>query len=491
MRRRPENIGQTPEKQGTVTSAMSWTLAGSIANLLARMGSLLILSRLLAPEDFGNFSLATACVGLCGMFAAFGVGHALIQRQDVDDKHYELSTLIFLVTGGLAFLILYSMAPYLQQKFNSDVLAATIRWMAIGLFFQLLISTQYSFLTREMRFREIAQLELVAYLLGQAVPAIVLAWLGFGLESLVVAYLVQTLVRSLLICFHANRYWKPSFDRTALSDLFSFSAWTYVSSLLNYAARNADYLVLGLISSPTSVGIYSRAYTLMQVLVTTVIDSIEKVSFPALSKIQHDRQHVAKVLQNSWHVVCALYIPLGIFAALNAKEIVRILLGEQWDMSVPLFAVFSIALVFRAGYKTAGSVIRSQGKVHLLTVSQLMYSTLVILGVVIGFNVCGLLGTAIGVSLALVANYLLMNLLAARILNGEAIEILWSLLAGVGLSTSGVFAFVMIDQLTIESDVLRLLLTSFLFIVWYACIFLAFGKHRLLLEYRKTLNAIR
>lgn len=469
--------------------AMQWMVFCNGLNLVARLACLLVLSRILSSADFGNYSLAITSILLLDLFVFLGIGPSLIQLEVVDRRHYETATAFFilsaLVVGSLAAIV----AQPLATVFSSDTYATLLWTMSIGLLIKASGMTHYYFLTRNMRFRAVGTAEVVSYVGGYALTALLLGYLGFGVWSLAVAYVVEQVFLAIQLRVFAGQHWIPRIHNSALRETFSFSAGITLARMSNYVARNGDYLVIGLLAAPSVVGIYSRSYAMMQIFISSVVDAIEKVSFPAIAKVRNQPEIQSQVLTFSWRTTALVYLPLGCFCCLFAEEIILLSLGQKWRETIPVFQIFAATMIFRASYKTAGSIMRANGRAYALWICQAIYALAVILGTYFGFR-WGLSGAAYGVGIALVVNFLTMNLTAAKIVNASVKELGYSLLSALPFCLCPLLAKASVWKLGDGSPLLTGTIGLLVYILALVCGLLLSGYHRWFIKTRQVLRSI-
>jgi PST family polysaccharide transporter len=170
---------------------------------------------------------------------------------------------------------------------------------------------------------------------------------------------------------------------------------------------------VGRVLGVEALGLYNRAYNLMQFPVATVVNVLDSVIFPALAKVQTEAKSLARALRLSASLVLLAYLPLSTVLVICAPDVIVVLLGARWLAMVAPFRILCLGLIFRAGYKTAGTVLKVRGRAFLFAGTQLAYAALVIAGAAIGSR-HGIAGVAVGVLGALGAHYLLLNYLGFR-----------------------------------------------------------------------------
>src|SRR5215467_11257524 len=181
-------------KEKTIRGGLA-RLCAQAANFFLRLGSLIVLARLLGPKDFGLVGMVTAFTGVLTLFRDFGLSSAAIQRTTVTEQ--QISTLFWiniLVGLGLGILELAG-APAIAAFYHEPRLFGVTAALAIGFLFNA-VGIQHSvLLQRQMRFTALAIINTVGLIMGTIV-AIAGAKAGYGYWALVAMTLTVPLVSS-------------------------------------------------------------------------------------------------------------------------------------------------------------------------------------------------------------------------------------------------------------------------------------------------------
>src|SRR6516164_8417449 len=139
------------------------------ANLLLRVGCLMVLARLLGPKDFGLVGMATAFTGLLVWFRDFGLSAAAVQRETVTEE--QLSTLFWvnIAFGALLALIVVAMAPAIAAFYKEPQLFGVTTVLAVGFLFNSAGVQHAALLQRQMRFTVVAVISFVSQAIGSAI----------------------------------------------------------------------------------------------------------------------------------------------------------------------------------------------------------------------------------------------------------------------------------------------------------------------------------
>ena len=260
-------------------------------------------------------------------------------------------------------------------------------------------------LRRRLDFRRQFFIESGSYLLGYGGVAVGLALLGFGVWSLVWGGLVQTLVSSVAQVAVVRHAARPLLARSELAELLHFGVGSAVSGTVNYIALNSDNFVVGRWLGAASLGLYSRAYTLMNLPFTYASAVMSSVLFPAFAQVQGEPPRVRRAYLLLTQLTAMVAASAMATMAVVAPHFVRALYGSRWSGAVLPLQILCVAGYFRALYHLGGVVAQSVGRVYGELRNQTIYAGLVIAGALIGSRF-DLPGVAVGVSGAILFMFL-------------------------------------------------------------------------------------
>jgi PST family polysaccharide transporter len=266
-------------------------------------------------------------------------------------------------------------------------------------------------LRRRLDFRRQFFIESASYLLGYAGVAASLALRGFGVWSLVWGGLVQTLVASAAQVAVVRHALRPLFARRELAELLHFGFGSAVSASVNYVALNSDNFVVGRWIGAASLGLYNRAYALMNLPFTYASAVMSSVLFPAFAQVQGEPPRVRRAYLLLTQLTAMVAASAMGTMAVVAPHFVRALYGPRWTGAVLPLQILCVAGYFRALYHLGGVVAQSVGRVYGELRNQTVYAALVIGGALIGSRF-DLPGVAVGVSGAILFMFLATGQLA-------------------------------------------------------------------------------
>ena len=391
-----------------------WMLWGKGAHALFHLGILAVLARLLTPADFGVVSAALVVIGFSLIFSQIGLGPALVQRPVLEQRHLDTAFVATMVFAALLGVSIAAGAPLVAGFFRSEALTPVLRWLALIFPLQGLALVAESTAKRDLRFRWLANSDVVTYALGYGVVGITLALLGFGLWALVVAEIAKVSMRAIVLIAGQRVRPRVAWDRAAWRELMYFSGGFTIARVANYLAGQGDNLVVGRALGPVALGIYGRAYQLMAAPATGLGGMLDSVLFPAMAKVQDDKVRLAGAYRRGVAMLAMVVMPLSAISYLIAPEIIRVALGPSWDAAVLPFRVLAVGMLFRTSYKLSDSLSRATGSVYRRAWRQIVYAALVIGGAMAGQR-WGIGGVAVAVVGALAVNFGLMAQLSLQL----------------------------------------------------------------------------
>jgi O-antigen/teichoic acid export membrane protein len=445
-------------------TGMIWVAFGSGALAVLKLVALVVLTRLLSPADFGLMSAALVIVTFSINFAQLGLGPALVQRPRLEPRHISTAFVASIAFGMLTAAIIWWGAPLIGQFFHMDGLVPVVRALAFAFPVAGIAIVPESLLQRELRFRLLANREILSYGLGYGLVGVVLALLGWGVWSLVFAQLAQGILRAGFLLWIAPPGLRSAPTWMSFRELLGFGVGQSAARVGVILANQADSLVVGRWLGAVALGFYSRAYQLMAVPTSLLGDVLDRVLFPAMAKVQDDHQRLRPAYLQGTASVALLSLPLSAVAAILAPELIAVVFGSRWLELVGPFQILVLGVMFRTGYRVSDSLARATGRVYRRAWRQALFAALVFLGALIGQE-WGLNGVALGVLGAYFINYLMMAQLSLSIVNLRWPQFLGAQLPAVRLAIlvgAAAFALVFVARHLIAAHPLVVLAAGLL-----------------------------
>lgn len=414
MKRRQEPTGTEPNLRKTAVRGSIWDFFGTGLQAVAQVASLAVLARLLDPYEFGVATTAIITVGFLSMLSQLGVSAAIVQKEAVDDHDVATAAWLAIMTGLLLALGLYFATPIINPLLGLSPDAEIITLFSIQLPLLSLGAVPLALLQRRLQFRRIVGIQTSAYLLGVVGVSIVLALLGAGAYSIVWGNLISTCITVAGCIRFAPHKWAVgdfrTFCRSSIA-LIRFGIPYSLGNLGTWFAGNSDKLVVTNQLGVATLGAYGRAYQLIAAGADLIGGVVDRVLFPALSRIQHDQVRMRNAYVKVSAIVTLASSVGTVTLVWGSTSVVALMLGAGWESTILPLQVLSVALLPRASYKLSNSLVRAVGRVSGLAVRQWVYAALALAGALLGSQ-WGVAGVAVGTAGAIFIHHAVMLLYA-------------------------------------------------------------------------------
>lgn len=388
-------------------SGFAWMFSGSLTGAGLQLVVTMILARLLTPADFGLLSAALVIIYFSEIFSSLGIGPALIQRKDLEDQHIRTAFTANLGLTALLTILLFVTAPAISAFYRLPELTIVLQVLALVFPIRGFGLISEALLKRAGRFRQLAVIDLLSYVVGYVFVGIPLAWGGYGVWALVGATLSQAFLRTLLLFISIPTSWRFGFNKLAFKELIGFGGGFTTTVLANYFARQGDNFVVGRWLGSEALGFYSKAFSLMTLPTKEFSKIVDDVLFPTLAQVQDNRSKMVVAYQRGIGVISLVVLPASVFAIILAPELIQFIYGSQWSQTVRPFQILCLSMFFRSAYKMSDTIIKAYGAVYRHTAVQVIYATFVI-GGAIWAQQWGLAGVAATSAMAIAVHYLLL-----------------------------------------------------------------------------------
>lgn len=397
----------------TAIRGAAWVLTATIGQNLFRVAAVVVLARILTPEDFGVVAAALVVVGLAQLLVEMGFSTAVVQRAELTRAHIRTCCGIAWLIGMTLFATTVTAADFVATVFGMDALTGVMSVMALVFLFNAAGTTSKALMQRELQVRNLSLISLVAFLLGRMGLSIVLALLGFGVWALVLGHVTTSLVESLLCLRARPEGLRPGFDGVAFRDLLGYGLGTTWSKFVSYVALKGDYFVVGRWLGADALGVYSRAYQFITIPANLITAVLGRVAFPAFSRVQNEPDRVVRGYRRAVALAALGGIPTGVVLYVLGPEIVLVLLGPRWTGVIEPFQVLGAATYLRSGYKLSATVVRASGRIAPVAMMHTAFAVVVVGGSIVG-QAYGTVGVAIAAVIALATNFIGMSVLGCR-----------------------------------------------------------------------------
>ena len=305
----------------------------------------IILARLLLPSDFGLIGMLAVFVAISNVFIDGGFAKALIQKKECSDIDFSTAFVSNIVVSLIIYVILFVSAPWIAVFYHEPILTDLTRVLALNFVLGSFNIVQRARLMSKVDFKSLAKIKVSSVVVGGFV-GVGMAYNGFGVWSLVGQTISATLLQIVVFPFFSK--WKPSlrFSKESFRNLFGFGSKLMVTGVYSVIINNISTICIGRAYRSSQLGFYTRASQFSQLISFTVNDVLGTVTFPVLSHLQDDKDHMVSVYRKVLYLTAMIIFPIMILCTLLAKPIILILLTEKWLPCVVLMQWLFLARMF-------------------------------------------------------------------------------------------------------------------------------------------------
>lgn len=345
----------------------------------------IILARLLSPREFGLVGMVTIFIALGQSFVDSGFTQALIRKKECTQADYS-TVFFFNVLVGIAwYILLLVSAGSIAGFFSQPELTGLVPVLGLGVVINAFSIIQTTQLTKRIDFKLQTRISVVSSILS-GIIAVVLAFRGFGVWSLVVLSLARNILNTLFLWFWNK--WKPSlvFDLTSFKKLFGFGSKLLLVGLIDTTYRNIYLAVIGKFFSAADLGFYTRADQFKQLPSQNLTAIVQRVSYPVLSSISDDfpamKSAYKKLIKSTMLISFVLMIGL----AAVAEPMVLTLIGEQWLVSAEYLQLLCFGGMLYPLHALNLNMLSVQGRSDLFLRLEIIKKALAVPVIIVGIN---------------------------------------------------------------------------------------------------------
>lgn len=347
-----------------VSQSAAVSLMGVALRAVITIGSTAVLARLLSPADFGLLTMASLVTEFAALFSNFGIGAILIQMRRSSRLQYDTAFWFAAALGGSLMAAVWLFAAFAGFFFDDPQVGNIIRVLSVLFLLEELTVVHSAVLNRLLKFKLDVAIQM-GQLLLRVGATIALAWLGWGVWSLVLGSLVGSVFRTAALWLAVPFRPRARFHWPFVAGRIRIGLSHLGTSILGYLNNNLDYLIVGRRFGAIELGYYQAAYSLSDELRNRLSLPLQRVLFPAYSLIQNDRGRFQRGVTTSVRLLACIVFPLGAGMAATAPELVAILFGAKWLAAIALLQVLAVNGALRAVFSMCGSIFFAVNRVDL------------------------------------------------------------------------------------------------------------------------------
>ncbi len=363
-------------KKHTVISTLSLFFQSGYSALLGLVANL-VLTIIVSPAIFGIYITVLSIMAVFNYFSDIGLAASLVQKKEVSDDDVKTTFTVQQILIISVISVGFFLTKPIQAFYNLPHDGIYLYWALLIAFFISSLKTIPSiFLERKIQFQKIVFVQIVENTLFY-VTVSVLAVLRFGLQSFTFAVLIRSVVG--LVVMYALSFWIPKIGISikSLKTLLSFGLPFQANSFLALIKDDLMTLFLGKIIGFTGLGYIGWAKKWAEAPIRIIMDNISRVLFPVLSRLQHDKEKVSRLIEKILYYQTILLAPALLGLTVIMPILVQIIPKyNKWTPALPFFYLFVISAFLSSYSSPFTNLFNALGKVNISFAFMILWTVL-------------------------------------------------------------------------------------------------------------------
>ena len=422
-----------------VATGVAWNISEKIGSMLLQLAVSLIVARLLMPEDFGVMAIMTFFTSIALIVVDSGFSQTLIRKQNPTDEDFGSVFRFNLAMSAVLYLLLTAIAPLVARFYDMPQIAEIAPVLFLLFPINALGVVQNTIFTRQFRFGLLSRATLVSSLAG-GVTAVVMALAGYGVWSLVGQRLATSAAKTAIMWVCNSRPPIKRHSFAPIREMSSFSLRLLATDIVSSVYNNMPQMFIGKIYPADTLGFFNQAQKFKDLPVTSTMQSVQSVTYPAMSKISNDDDKFAESYRQMLMTVAFMMFPMMAGLAAVADDMFLLLLKERWMPTVPYLQILCLTGFFAplAGISLNILKVKSDGRIilNLEIVKKIIMTAILVITAIYSVK-----AVAWGLVAVAVSDFTINLVAAARYTSLSLLRTVRTLLP-VGLITAGMYAAV-------------------------------------------------
>ena len=425
---------EEPSLTARVVKGGAWVFAGKVGSRGLQAIKLVVLARLLVPDDFGLFGIVMLALAAAETFTQTGFQTALIQKQDDTDEYLDTAWTVQVIRGFLLAVALFAAAPLIAWFFDEPRVIPLLQLLSTMEVLRGFTNIGIVYFQKELEFHKQVAYQLISSTVGLAV-GIILALILRNVWALVWGSLAGQLTSTALSYgLHPYRA-RVRLNREQAAELFGFGRWILGNSMVSFLAIKVDQIILGRVLGAPALGIYNMADRIGGLLPTEFMHLTNEVMMPAYAKVQSDSERLGRAFLEVFGTALSIGGPLAAFILLAAPDLVPAILGPEWLSAIVPLQILAVGGFLRCVVGVSSPVFLGTGHPNIQFWKSLIRAAVTLVAIFPLTARYGVAGTALAGVLGVIALSPLF-FLALRIVDVPLAQLAGSALPGLVLTTA-------------------------------------------------------
>jgi len=363
---------------------VGWLGAAELANRFFRLGTTFVLARSFSPYDYGSIAIIYTIHSFAEVFTSkIGIGAKIVQteKQSLDAVCNTAYWISWMICGAMFLLQLLAAFPvawfYEDNRLILPLCVVALKYLILPVF-----KVNSSLVKRDNNLKIHAFAGVSESLVSNGIT-IVLALLGFGIWSVVMAMVVATAFRGAV--YLIKRPWKAprQFEISRWREVAGFGSSMLGVGLLDRLRSNLDYFLVGSFLGIEALGLYFFAFNAGIGISQNVISTLTVSLFPHLCEVRESLAKLKARYFSSLRAIAAIVIPLVVLQSSLAPVYVPLVFGEKWREAVPILSIVCLSAIPMAFALASSQLLNAVGKVRITLIWNGIYTVLFAIAILV------------------------------------------------------------------------------------------------------------
>jgi O-antigen/teichoic acid export membrane protein len=371
--------------------ALGWSFASTALGRLSTLAIGIAIARLLGPEEFGTFAVATVALLAVLSFNELGVSLAIVRWPGEPREIAPTVLTISVVSSVLVYIGCFLGAPAFAAAMGEPDATPVVRLLCVSVIIDGLVATPAAMLQREFRQGRKTIVDQSTHWIG-SLTSIACAFSGMGAMSLAVGRLTGALVGAVLLIAFAPHAMRFGLRRDKARDLMRFGLPLAGASIIVFAVNNVDRLLVGATLGPVWLGYYVLAANLAGWPVNIFSQPVRAVPPAALARLQGDRPAMRRTFLSTAGLLAAATLPACVALGAAADPLIRLVYGTVWQSAATVLPWLALVAATRILFELVYDYFVVLANSRVVLVAQIAWLAALIPALIVGAAIGGLAG---------------------------------------------------------------------------------------------------
>jgi lipopolysaccharide exporter len=359
-----------------------------------RLGSSLILTRLLNPEAYGIFGILFSILFMIELMSDVGSVGLLVRHPRGNEVTFIHTVwTVRLIRSIINFSLLFFGAPVIAHIFNAPVLTGAFRALSFWFLFFGAESMSFVLAQRDRKARISNYVDLASNAVMTVFVIAVASVIKNHFALIYGALLQRAILTVTSFFFYRNIGVGIAFDREALRDQFKFARVVLPSSLLTIVLSQYDKLVLLKLFNLSLLGIYGLAGNMIGPIGGVILHNARVILYARCAEyFRTNRATACSRYYTENHRLLTVGMILPAVVAGFAQLIVAILYDPRYEMAGTMLMILGLAGIMIAAQNASENLLVASGRTHMVLVANIIRLCSLIPATFLGYYLFGFYG---------------------------------------------------------------------------------------------------